>query len=101
MALGAAFGFEAPEARCATGGGAEAARARWIQSSAPNESCANAILHQACNNLTAITQLPFRPPRGGAVEAPKGRYAGGATRSASTAPSTAGTIERVMAGQQA
>ena len=90
MALGAAFGFEAPEARCATGGGAEAARARWIQSSATNESrqC-DSSRSTACNNLTAITQLPFRPPRGGAVEAPKGRYAGGATRSASTAPSTA------------
>ena len=49
----------------------------------------NAILHQACNNLTAITQPPLRPPRGGAVEAPKGRDAGEATRSASTAPSTA------------
>jgi len=36
------------------------------------------ILHQACNDLTAITQLRFGPPPGGAVKAPKGRCAGGA-----------------------
>jgi hypothetical protein len=69
----------------------EVPKRHWRDESnlAPRTRVVNAILHQACNDLTAITQLRFGPPPGGAVKAPKGRCAGVAKRSALTAPRTA------------
>ena len=57
------------------------------------------ILGRACGELTAITQLPFSPPAGGAVKGPEGPPGGRSNAKRLDGAEDGGMIEPVMAGQ--